>query len=129
MISIRFAIISLLVFVSLAECGINWNGNNWALGCDFRGNDLFNVQISGDQCGDRCVHTPGCTHFTWTKWNGGTCWMKTGRALYSSAFETGDQSMVCGITDDTIGGTRYVDCVVGPNIRTKCPVKGRRRRK
>lgn len=22
---------------------------------------------------------PGCTHFTWTLFNGGTCWMKKGR--------------------------------------------------
>ena len=26
---------------------INWNGNNWALGCDFPGGDIGNVKITG----------------------------------------------------------------------------------
>ena len=43
---------------------INWNGNNWALGCDFYGNDLMNVQIRGEDCGVKCAQTSGCTHFT-----------------------------------------------------------------
>src|SRR4051812_33383782 len=41
---------------------INWNGNKWALACDFRGNDLTNVRVAADRCGGYCTQTPGCTH-------------------------------------------------------------------
>ena len=75
---------------------INWNGKNWAFGCDFEGRNLKNVQIRGEDCGGRCYATPGCTHFTWTQWNGGTCWLKTGRVTKNDAFTTNDASMVCG---------------------------------
>ena len=77
--------------------GINWNGNNWALGCDFKGSDLRNVQISAEKCGGKCAETSGCTHFTWTVWNGGTCWMKAGSVTKDQASATNDQTMVCGV--------------------------------
>ncbi len=50
-------------------CGImdvNWNGNNWALACDFRGGDFANARVSSEQCGGMCASTQGCTHFSWT---------------------------------------------------------------
>jgi len=40
---------------------IQWNGNNWAMSCDFRGNDLSNVRISGEHCGEKCAQTKGET--------------------------------------------------------------------
>ncbi|CAF1100135.1 unnamed protein product [Rotaria sordida] len=76
---------------------INWNGNNWAMSCDFYGNDLSNVQISGEGCGGKCAATQECTHFTWTQWNGGTCWMKKGPVSKADAFPTNDPYMVCGV--------------------------------
>ncbi len=76
---------------------IAWNGNSWAMSCDFRGNDLSNVRSSGEHCGGKCAQTPGCTHFTWTKWNGGTCWMKKGPVSKDKAFPTNDATMVCGL--------------------------------
>ena len=87
-----------LCFVELTASGINWNGNNWANGCDFPGNDLSNAQIASSACGGRCASTSGCTHFAWTTYNGGTCWMKYGPATQQNAVSTGDQTMVCGIT-------------------------------
>jgi hypothetical protein len=75
---------------------VNWNGNNWALGCDFKGNDLTSVQIPGEKCGEQCSVTPQCTHFTHTKYNGGTCWMKKGPVSPSDAIFTNDNTMVCG---------------------------------
>ena len=78
---------------------INWNGNNWATSCDFNGNDLSNVQTSADQCGPKCSTTPACTHFTWTQYNGGTCWMKQGQISKSDAIQTNDPTMVCGVVD------------------------------
>ncbi|CAF0770288.1 unnamed protein product [Brachionus calyciflorus] len=75
---------------------IEWKGN-WAFACDFKDYNLKNERISGEKCGSRCAQTSGCTHFTWTSYNGGTCWMKSKSGITKSdAFFTGDSSMVCG---------------------------------
>lgn len=66
----------------------------WAPDCDFFGNDLSNAQIPGEQCGPRCSTTGGCTHFTWTDHNGGTCWMKQGSVSQDQAQPKG--GAVCG---------------------------------
>jgi hypothetical protein len=79
------------------ESNINWNEKNWAMSCDFHGNDLSNARVPADRCGGQCDQTPGCTHFTWTTFNGGTCWMKKGLVSKNDAFSTTDPSMVCGI--------------------------------
>ena len=89
-------VISVLLCVTVTHA-VSWNGNNWALACDFHGNDLANARISGEECGGRCAATPGCTHFAWTNFNGGTCWMKSGSVCWNDAFDTGDHGMVCGI--------------------------------
>ena len=78
---------------------INWNGN-WAFACDFPGNDMGNVQVSGADCGGRCAQTSSCTHFTWTSYNDGTCWMKSGSVFKNDAVSTNDNSMVCGVLDN-----------------------------
>ncbi|CAF0979284.1 unnamed protein product [Rotaria sp. Silwood1] len=77
---------------------IQWNGKNWAMSCDFRGNDLTNVQISLHLCSRKCAEIQGCTHFTWTRYKGGTCWMKTGTVSKKDALTTNDQTMMefCG---------------------------------
>ncbi|CAF3409652.1 unnamed protein product [Rotaria sp. Silwood1] len=79
---------------------IQWNGKNWAMACDFHGKDLSKVQTTAELCGSKCVETQGCTHFTWARHNGGTCWMKTGAVCQKDAFATNDPTMVCGIRDD-----------------------------
>ncbi|KAJ0391790.1 hypothetical protein ATCC90586_011668 [Pythium insidiosum] len=45
---------------------------------DFEGQDISNVQ-SGDVggCCDKCRNTLGCRAYTWTDFNGGTCWLKS----------------------------------------------------
>ncbi|CAF2048142.1 unnamed protein product [Rotaria magnacalcarata] len=83
----------------LVTCKIYWNGKNLAHGCDFRGNDLSNARVPGHECGGKCAQTNGCTHFTWTKFNGGTCWMKKGSVSKDNAFTIGDKSAVCGLLD------------------------------
>ncbi|CAF2963240.1 unnamed protein product [Rotaria sp. Silwood2] len=67
------------------------------MACDFYGNDLWNVRIAPELCGGKCAETQGCTHFTWSRWNGGTCWMKKGPVSKDNAFATNDHSMVCGV--------------------------------
>ncbi|CAF5105163.1 unnamed protein product, partial [Rotaria sp. Silwood1] len=76
---------------------VQWNGQNQARSCDFNENDLSNVEISSDLCGRACGKTPECTHYTWTTYNGGTCWMKKGNVSKTDAFLTNDANMICGI--------------------------------
>jgi len=109
---------------------IHWNGN-WAHACDFSDNDLNNAQIRGEDCEPRCESTPGCTHFTWTTYLNGTCWMKQGSIIKDNAYPTNDQSMVCGVIRDSkptpgVSGrtTRYWDCCK-PSCSWAGKVRGR----
>jgi len=81
---------------------IVWQAGGWALSCDFKANDLTSVKITSAECGGRCAATQGCTHFTWTTFNGGTCWLKSGQVSQSDAIYTGDTSMTCGIVVNTL---------------------------
>jgi hypothetical protein len=74
---------------------IVWNGN-WAFGCDFYQQDLSNVRTISSVCGPTCLKTSGCTHFTWTSYNGGTCWMKQGIRTQNDAQVISDKTAVCG---------------------------------
>ena len=42
------------------------------------------------------------SHFTWTAYNDGTCYMKSGKVNQSDAVYTGDTSMTCGIISGKI---------------------------
>ena len=86
---------------------INWQPGSWAFGCDFSGQDLSNVRVTGSQCGGTCASTSGCTHFTWTTYQGGTCWMKSGSVSKSDAYPTSDQTMVCGIVSSFLNGNNF----------------------
>ena len=88
--------------------GLQWNYDsanklNWANSCDFALNDLSNVLTSSDRCGPICRSTSGCTHFTWTNYLGGTCWMKKGTISKDNAKQVQDSSFVCGVLDQSTG--------------------------
>ena len=38
---------------------------------------MSRVNVIADDCDTTCLDTPGCTHFTWTSFEGGTCNTKT----------------------------------------------------
>ena len=97
-LAIIVAIAMILAPCSLAcqanqDNGINWQADNWAFACDFHNNDISSVQVESRLCGPTCEKTQGCTHFTWAH---GTCWMKSGQVSASDAFDTRDNTMVCG---------------------------------
>lgn len=48
----------------------------WARNCDFENDDIGNKVVPAGKCSDVCAELDGCTHFTWTPYGGGTCWMK-----------------------------------------------------
>ena len=85
------------------EGEIIWQ-DNWANGCDFKENDLNNRgQMPSTGCDGLCATIDGCTHFSWTDDNGGTCWMKYGPVTKRSAVATEDRTSVCGITHSSGG--------------------------
>jgi hypothetical protein len=100
----RFKVL-LLVEIVLSVQAIVWQLDNWAFSCDFKNNDLSNSRVLGKDCGPLCVKTRSCTHFTWTTYNGGTCWMKKGTVSKYDAFNTDDNTMVCGIVGGSTGGS------------------------
>jgi len=90
----------------------------WAENCDWTGNDIGNVQGPSDQCGGQCASNSGCTHFTWTEFNGGTCWLKGGSVTQDQATGFSGGYSVCGImkggsTSASGTTTRYWDCCKG----------------
>ena len=105
---LSFLIINILT-IDYVKCAINWNGNNWAMQCDFAGNDLSNVKIPPELCGGKCAETAQCTHFTWTNFEGGTCWMKKGAVSKSNAFSTIDPTVVCGVVRKSSGS---IDAII-----------------
>ena len=68
--------LAVLISISAASA-YHWQdgGSNvkWALGCDFKGNDINCIAGPGEQCGDHCASNPQCTHFTWFNNN---CYLK-----------------------------------------------------
>ncbi|KAJ3127334.1 hypothetical protein HK100_009814 [Physocladia obscura] len=74
------------------------SGNNgavmWASGCDWTGGDIANVLLTSQTCGSACVNYSGCTHFSWTSYNSGTCWLKN-NSVGSAVALTG---AMCGYT-------------------------------
>ena len=88
-----------LKYLNLFYQAVNWNGNNWALRCDFKGNDLKNVRAQSELCGSSCANTNGCTHWAFTNFDSGTCWLKQGVVTKANAFESTDPSSSCGVID------------------------------
>ncbi len=52
----------------------------WTRNCDYNGGDIGNEASRSEFCGRLCYRKPECTRFTWTPYNGGTCWLKNGHA-------------------------------------------------
>ncbi|EFX72198.1 hypothetical protein DAPPUDRAFT_227578 [Daphnia pulex] len=97
---------SILILVIRNSAAIVWNGDGtdtrWALQCDFIGRDLKNQISRGDQCGSLCKENSPCSHFTWTNYNGGTCWMKSGYVSEFDAVSKTNDGAVCGFLKTTV---------------------------
>jgi len=94
-------LVLILTFQIVVHAQINWRsgagGVSWAFACDFVDHDMGSAQVPGEQCGEKCMSTSGCTHFAWTNYQGGTCWMKSGSVQQSDAVYNGNNGMICGI--------------------------------
>ena len=69
---------------------------------DINGNDLKSVSGgSWKDCFTPCYSTAGCQSFTWSNYNGGTCWLKTTTDKSFLTSKDGVYSgFVCGIRQD-----------------------------
>ena len=99
---ILYLTIVLVLSIPRAKAQINWqngqpSGTIWASACDFTNSDLSNAPAASNNCASACQSTPGCTHFSWTTNNGGTCWMKKNSVSKSDAVYNGNTGMICGI--------------------------------
>ena len=61
---------------------------------------MTNVRMNGETCGPTCSRTAGCTHFAWSKYQDGTCWMKKGSISKTNAKRIQGSDLVCGIIDE-----------------------------
>ncbi|KAJ0392992.1 hypothetical protein P43SY_001041 [Pythium insidiosum] len=48
-------------------------------GFDYVGNDIGNFPARVDKCCDECAQFSGCNAWSWSNYNGGTCWFKSAR--------------------------------------------------
>jgi hypothetical protein len=86
----------------------------WSYKCAFEGKNLSSIQVRHEDCGGKCVSTPGCTHFTWDNYLGGTCWLKQGAIARTDAVYLNSSEILCGITRDTKPiqyGKIYIICI------------------
>lgn len=86
---------------AFVEGQLSWQQSSdamWAAGCDFKGDDIGNAKIPADLCSMVCGQRQGCTHFAWTTFNEGACWMKSRRGIStSSAVSSSEPGALCGI--------------------------------
>ncbi|GAB9464109.1 Scp-like extracellular protein [Globisporangium polare] len=71
----------------------------WENDCDFYGQDIYSVAAIPDVCGDICANDSSCSHWSWSNYNGGTCWLKNG----SSGTKTTAWGVGCGYVTGRFG--------------------------
>ena len=83
---------------------IHWQlgdeGGIWSSNCDFPAGEDDPAPILGStgvQCGQTCMETPACTHYTWSSLNTGTCQLKQGDVTRDSAVPSSEKDASCGI--------------------------------
>ncbi|CAI5476034.1 unnamed protein product [Closterium sp. Yama58-4] len=81
----KISVIRHLVLMALhptpASAALNFSSSEagkvqWSLDCDWVGNDIGRAAGKGETCGQQCLSRADCTHWTWSAFNGGTCWLK-----------------------------------------------------
>ncbi|GLD98164.1 hypothetical protein PINS_up006861 [Pythium insidiosum] len=71
-------------------------------GVDYHGNDVGSATAANaEQCFDICRQRSGCKAFSWTNFNGGTCWLKSGKGAVTS--NPGTRSAVVDPAEEVVG--------------------------
>lgn len=84
------------------------------MNCDFKGQNLTSVNVSGEDCGQKCWDNTNCTHFAY---KAGKCYLKSGYRTFSQASSASIGA--CGI----MGGDR-MDSVSGSGSEVSQRVPG-----
>ncbi|OWZ09206.1 SCP-like extracellular protein [Phytophthora megakarya] len=86
--------ISLVVIVpTTAGFQLSSSGRvKWESNCNYLNNDYRSVNGIPEVCGELCANDIKCTHWTWSNYNNGTCWLKEG--LVST--KTTSYGAICG---------------------------------
>ncbi|KAJ0393408.1 hypothetical protein P43SY_000562 [Pythium insidiosum] len=77
------------------EEGVDYHGNDDTIeeGVDYHGNDVGSAgAANAELCFGLCRQRAGCNAFSWNDFNGGTCWLKSGKG--SSSARAGTRSGV-----------------------------------
>jgi len=99
-----------IVVVNSSPESEGWTKGNgdvyWKLNCDWRAGppwaplpgaaDITSVKGPADRCGDECSNWKGCSHFTWTSFEDGTCYLKKGHRDSNEPVELTKGDAVCG---------------------------------
>lgn len=73
--------VALLSLIICSTQAIDWYNDGsavWAPNCDFNGIDIGQFTAKKEDCVELCHQTHNCTRFTWTDFEGGTCWLMNG---------------------------------------------------
>ena len=74
--------------------------NNEAEMCDFSLRDLKKIASKKNECRKECIITDMCTHYVWSDYGGGLCWLKNGTITKKEAFKVINKSNICGIVTE-----------------------------
>lgn len=86
----------------------------WAHQCDFVAKDIGSAVVPPEKCSEACGRNNNCTHFVWTQYQGGTCWLKSNpKVTKSDAIESTETGAVCGMLTKKLKGiflseTKYI---------------------
>lgn len=105
---------SLLMTTTFSTIRIDWSPNNSAHWCAFGGNHLSSALTKPEECRELCTSTNGCTHYTWTDYNSGTCFMKRNKVSKEDAYVKLDQNALCGIVTDLGKAGLFMVIIVKP---------------
>ncbi len=84
------------------------NGKYWSDNCFFRGNNLYSVKSSREDCVKLCYENIKCTHYTWAEDKGGTCYLKKGLVSKLDAVEFAGASR-CGLVKRNLKKNKLVE--------------------
>ncbi|KAI8613535.1 glycoside hydrolase superfamily [Chytriomyces sp. MP71] len=110
------------ITTTASTTGLNWTPGAfcvYAANCDWPLQDLSNQAMpDGSTCSTVCHNTSGCTHFTWTDYAGGTCWMKQGPVDASTAVALTGNGFLCGYLVAPTTSTLPTTTKIAPSLST-----------